>query len=450
MAAHAPSMQAKVFPVISIREASSKDTEQHALCAAISREILERAGEHNGNNVRPFASIATKIQSARSEHPNLSPREAFEAFDIASFMPNAGTGNADGGGGSGAAAAAGASSTEAAAAAEGGDAEGEAHGAAAAAASSGTKAESGDTGAVSSASGAGVEGADAADAEPEAATTAEAADGGSGRAGSSAEAAQPESASGGGGEVPYDDTYVKPVRDSRNIKIQTRILNQHLVCTLCMGYFNDACTIIECLHTFCRGCIMRYFKESAICPQCEADLGTNPRDLVRTDRTLQSIVDKVFPQFVRAPPPKPEAPPSPGEKDGEEERPAKAPRGAGAATAAPPAAAAAAASSSSGGGGAAAPMEVPEEISFSLQEIESPNKPASAAKLEKPYLRTKALLTVMHLRKYLWRKMGLSESVPIEVLCRDQPLSATLTLNDIMRQVWVDEENDLVLHYRVG
>ena len=61
MAAHAPSMQAKVFPVISIREASSKDTEQHALCAAISREILERAGEHNGNNVRPFRRVGDRV-----------------------------------------------------------------------------------------------------------------------------------------------------------------------------------------------------------------------------------------------------------------------------------------------------------------------------------------------------------------------------------------------------
>mmetsp|Transcript_46131 Transcript_46131/g.92039 ORF Transcript_46131/g.92039 Transcript_46131/m.92039 type:complete len:272 (-) Transcript_46131:842-1657(-) len=244
----------------------------------------------------------------------------------------------------------------------------------------------------------------------------------------------------------YDDTYVPPVRDARTISFQTRILNQHLVCTLCMGYFNDACTIVECLHTFCRGCIMRHFREYAICPQCEIDLGTNPRDLVRTDRTLQSIVDKVFPQFVRAPPTRSEHPKeeSAAEQPGEDGRPTKVARTSNNTVAAAAAAAAAVT--------AAAPsrVEVPEEISFSLQEIESERKPAGAGRLEKPYLRTKALLTVMHLRKYLWRKMGLSESVPIEVLCRDRPLSATLTLEAIVREVWVDEENDLVLHYRVG
>ena len=94
----------------------------------------------------------------------------------------------------------------------------------------------------------------------------------------------------------YDDTYFAPVLrsngESRTLTFQTRILNQHLICTLCMGYFNDASTIIECLHTFCRVCINRHFRESSHCPQCEKNLGPNPRDHVRTDRTLQSIVDK--------------------------------------------------------------------------------------------------------------------------------------------------------------
>ena len=63
----------------------------------------------------------------------------------------------------------------------------------------------------------------------------------------------------------YDETYYAPqvaqVGETRTLTFQTRILNQHLICTLCMGYYNDACTIIECLHTFCRGCIMRHFRE---------------------------------------------------------------------------------------------------------------------------------------------------------------------------------------------
>ena len=47
----------------------------------------------------------------------------------------------------------------------------------------------------------------------------------------------------------YDDTYYAPQitsqGETRTLTFQTRILNQHLICTLCMGYFDEACTIIE-------------------------------------------------------------------------------------------------------------------------------------------------------------------------------------------------------------
>jgi len=315
----------------------------------------------------------------------------------------------------------------------------------------------------------------------------------------------------------YDDTELPPVfskdGDVKSITFQTRILNQHLVCTLCMGYFNDACTIIECLHTFCRNCIMRHFRESSCCPQCETDLGTNPRDLVRTDRTLQSIVDKVFPQFAR--PMGSAAPASlPAEADatdsgsatagaggtatatadgaaagdhatgaagddaqmadeadvGEDEediepRRRKVARVSGASIATRGGDAAQAESSEggegdattdsadAGGGAAAGGASTEEEISFSLQEETEGGDSASAAggtKLEKPYLRTKAMLTIAHLRKYLGRKMDLPAETPIEFVCRGEVLDGALTLESIARTIWSDDETDLVLNYRVG
>lgn len=33
------------------------------------------------------------------------------------------------------------------------------------------------------------------------------------------------------------------------LKIKISDLNQHIVCSLCAGYFIDATTITECLHT---------------------------------------------------------------------------------------------------------------------------------------------------------------------------------------------------------
>ena len=49
-------------------------------------------------------------------------------------------------------------------------------------------------------------------------------------------------------------------------------LNTHLVCHLCKGYFVDATTIIECLHSFCKSCIVRYLDTSSFCPICDVQV----------------------------------------------------------------------------------------------------------------------------------------------------------------------------------
>ena len=430
MAANAPSLPAKAFPVISIREASKKDSEQHHLCAALAREILDRAGEHNGNNLRPPASIATKILAARAERPDLSAQEAFAVFDPVSFLGASGGAAEeeveDEGAGAAPPAAVGSKRCRAEASSSGAaEAEDEAEDEAA---EGGEGGDGGEAEADRDGSGEGEEeGRDeAAAAAAEGGAEQEADDGSAAEGGGGA---QGGGAEGEGVGEQYDDTYVPPERDESRIRFQTRIVNEHLVCTLCMGYFNDACTIIECLHTFCRACIMRHFKEYSICPQCENDCGPNPRDIVRTDRTLQSIVDKIFPQFV-----KPIAP-------------APAPALALTAEAEHRAASGAGAAGSGATGSGAAAEASPEEISFSLHEIEGSSR--GHGKLDKPYLRTKALLTVAHLKKYLGRKTGLPAEVPIDIFCRDAPLENGLTLEQIVRTLWCDEDNDLVLYYRV-
>ena len=373
---HSKTIKARQFPPFTLRDACVKENEYHGVCVAIAQEILNQQGEHNNFNLRPFASIASKIldmtAKARASNAGLEGQELFDAFDVEAFM----SASAQPG-------------PEAAAASE-------------------------------------LEAAGASSAKlPEPAAD----------AGKAAEAAPPPP------EEEYDDTYVAPVRDPNNITFQTRILNPHLVCTLCMGYFNDACTIIECLHTFCRACIMRHFKEGQqACPTCDSNLGTNPRDLVRTDRTLQSIVDKVFPQFAAqttasAATKRPASPAGPGSgAGGGGGRPPKASRPSPAAQQ------------------SSAPAEEPaEEISFSLQEVDV--KPSSAGvRLEKPYLRTSARLTVAHLKKYLAKKMGPDSGVgptSIQIMCRDEPLPLEISLDQITRTRWRDSSEDLVLTYRI-
>ena len=85
------------------------------------------------------------------------------------------------------------------------------------------------------------------------------------------------------------------------VEVSVRELNECLGCKLCGGYFRDAHTISECLHTFCKVCLFKEFdrtpKLQYNCPTCHVALGPLPWQKVIFDRTLQGIVDKIFPQF---------------------------------------------------------------------------------------------------------------------------------------------------------
>ncbi|KAK3102322.1 hypothetical protein FSP39_010446 [Pinctada imbricata] len=73
-------------------------------------------------------------------------------------------------------------------------------------------------------------------------------------------------------------------------------LHPHLVCVLCSGYLIDATTIVECLHSFCKTCIVRYLETSKFCPICDVQVHkTKPFTNIRLDHTLQDIVYKLVP-----------------------------------------------------------------------------------------------------------------------------------------------------------
>ncbi|KAH8040688.1 hypothetical protein HPB51_012003 [Rhipicephalus microplus] len=77
-------------------------------------------------------------------------------------------------------------------------------------------------------------------------------------------------------------------------------VNPNLTCVLCNGYFIDATTIIECLHSFCKTCIVKYLEKSKLCPVCDVQVHkTRPLLNIRADQTLQDIVYKVVPGLFR-------------------------------------------------------------------------------------------------------------------------------------------------------
>ncbi|XP_037089413.1 polycomb complex protein BMI-1-like [Pollicipes pollicipes] len=90
--------------------------------------------------------------------------------------------------------------------------------------------------------------------------------------------------------------------DGARTRVTVAQLAPHLVCTLCGGYYVDATTIAECLHTFCRSCILRHLRTTRCCPAATCDVlihRTKGATSLRPDTTLQSIVYKTVPGLYR-------------------------------------------------------------------------------------------------------------------------------------------------------
>lgn len=73
-------------------------------------------------------------------------------------------------------------------------------------------------------------------------------------------------------------------------------LNSVITCVLCGGYLVNATTLVECLHSFCKVCIVQFLATSHLCPICDVPVHkTKPHQSIRIDDTLQNIVYKVVP-----------------------------------------------------------------------------------------------------------------------------------------------------------
>jgi len=86
------------------------------------------------------------------------------------------------------------------------------------------------------------------------------------------------------------------------VKIKKAELISLLKCPLCNGIFRTPTTINECMHTFCKSCIYKWFYDSGTviknnCPVCQMKLGGRPLDSLIFDSSLSGLVDILFPQF---------------------------------------------------------------------------------------------------------------------------------------------------------
>lgn len=81
-------------------------------------------------------------------------------------------------------------------------------------------------------------------------------------------------------------------------KIKICDINEMITCKICSGYLIDATTVTECLHTFCKSCIVKHLEDNINCPECEVTIHqSHPLDYIAFDRTMQDIVYKLVPNL---------------------------------------------------------------------------------------------------------------------------------------------------------
>lgn len=226
-----------------------------------------------------------------------------------------------------------------------------------------------------------------------------------------------------------DDTPTRRVvdQDFSEVSFQASEVNCHLVCMLCDGYFRNAHTITECLHTFCRSCLLKYINDkNTVCPRCRVPLGPHPMSTILHDRTMQTLVDKMFPESVPSSQPTEGGEQQPQQREGGSKKNAPAP-----------------ATTTPNRAKGRKKVEAVQHIGFKVE----PSPGEKLKPLPEPYLRTSSTLKVMQLSRYLAEKLGIDVSA-LELVCSGEVLAAEHSLQFIKRTLWFGERSELIIHYR--
>uniref|UniRef100_A0A672GUK6 Polycomb group RING finger protein 3 n=1 Tax=Salarias fasciatus TaxID=181472 RepID=A0A672GUK6_SALFA len=78
-------------------------------------------------------------------------------------------------------------------------------------------------------------------------------------------------------------------------KIKLCHINAHITCRLCEGYLIDATTVTECLHTFCRSCLVKYLEENNTCPTCRIVIHqSHPLQYIGARSLIENAETKVY------------------------------------------------------------------------------------------------------------------------------------------------------------
>ncbi|XP_029108089.1 polycomb group RING finger protein 3 isoform X1 [Scleropages formosus] len=241
--------------------------------------------------------------------------------------------------------------------------------------------------------------------------------------------------------------YMNPEMLTRRIKLWD--INAHITCRLCEGYLIDATTVTECLHTFCRSCLVKYLEENNTCPTCRIVIHqSHPLQYIGHDRTMQDIVYKLVPGLQEAEMKKQrefyqrlglEVPgDAKGELcntklhlDGQHNGDVKPEDGAN--------------------------KESPEDKQEEDNDYHRSDEQVSICLecnssklrgLKRKWIRCSAQATVLHLKKFIAKKLNLTSFNELDILCNEEILGKDHTLKFVVVTRWRFKKSPLLLHYR--
>uniref|UniRef100_A0A8C1C581 Polycomb group RING finger protein 1 n=1 Tax=Cyprinus carpio carpio TaxID=630221 RepID=A0A8C1C581_CYPCA len=220
-----------------------------------------------------------------------------------------------------------------------------------------------------------------------------------------------------------------PLRNEEEVKIKIKDLNEHIVCYLCAGYFIDATTITECLHTFCKSCIVKYLQTSKYCPMCNIKIHeTQPLLNLKLDRVMQDIVYKLVP----------------GLQESEDKRIKEFYQSRGLERILQP----------SGEDNMGLPYtsfdhskahfyRYDEQVSLCLESSSFSGKDKNKLTLQQKFVRCSVRAEVRHLRKVLCHRLN------VQMLFNNESLPDHMTMKRLWLSHWFGKAQPLVLHYAI-
>ncbi|XP_032891759.1 polycomb group RING finger protein 1 isoform X3 [Amblyraja radiata] len=180
-----------------------------------------------------------------------------------------------------------------------------------------------------------------------------------------------------------------PLRNEEEVKVKIKDLNEHIVCYLCAGYFIDATTITECLHT-CEEKRIREFYQS--------------RGL---DRVIQPVNEAMTPDLASSP-------------------------------------------YTTFDHSKAHYYRYDEQVSLCLERHGSPlGKEKGKVVLPQKYVRCSVRAEIRHLRRVLCHRINVLDQQQVQILFDNEPLPEHMTMKQLWLSKWYGKPTPMVLQYSV-